>query len=387
MTSRLPNALAEIVADPRAYAEWSGLHEALARIRREHPFARATLDGYNPFWVASRHADIRAVAQNNRVFLSGLGSLQPMEALEAQAKSGALGTFRSIVAMNEPDHARYRQLTFDWFKPRSMARFEPKIRQLARRFTERLSDVGGECDFVREVGVHYPLLVIMSILGVPEEDEALLLRWTQHFFGGADEALNYSGRAETIDDTASSMGCAVAEAMDYFGAISAERRRRPQNDLISVVANSRIDGEAIPDADAMGYYITAAFAGHDTTASSIAGGLWALAERPVQFERVRSDPSRIPALVEESVRWTSPIHQFVRIAAEDAEIAGQTVHKGDWVVLCFPSGNRDETVFERPFEFSIERGANRHVGFGHGPHLCLGIHLARCGARTPQIPA
>ena len=131
----------------------------------------------------------------------------------------------------------------------------------------------------------------------------------------------------------------------------------------------------------MGYYITAAFAGHDTTSSSTAGGVWAMCEAPEVFTAVKADPGLIPALVEESIRWTTPVHQFVRRAGQDAEVRGQRVRQNDWVVLCFPSGNRDEEAFEDPFTFRVDRAANRHVAFGYGAHMCLGMHLARMEMR------
>jgi cytochrome P450 len=159
--------------------------------------------------------------------------------------------------------------------------------------------------------------------------------------------------------------------------VSDERRRHPTDDLASVIANSTIDGEPIADIDAMGYYITVAFAGHDTTSSSVAGAIWALCEFPEQLAKVRANPQLIPGLVEEAVRWTSPIHQFVRRAAQDSEVRGQAVRRGDWVVLLFPSGNRDEEIFDAPFEFRVDRSPLRQIGFGYGPHVCLGQHLAR----------
>jgi cytochrome P450 len=169
----------------------------------------------------------------------------------------------------------------------------------------------------------------------------------------------------------------IAEVSDYFRAITEDRRRNPADDLASVIANGRIDGERLPEPDSLGYYITIAFAGHDTTSSSVAGGLWALAERPSELAKVKTDPALIPSLVEESIRWTTPVYQFVRLASRDAEVRGQTVAKGEQVALCFPSGNRDEDAFDDPFAFRADRQSNRHVAFGYGPHQCLGMHLAR----------
>jgi cytochrome P450 len=240
-----------------------------------------------------------------------------------------------------------------------------------------MAAAGGTCDFVSEVAAHFPLLVVMSILGVPDEDEPMMLRLTREYFGHDDEDLKRQSQERTPQEAAKVLHEVVAEATAYFRRVSESRRRQPTDDLASVIANSVVDGKPISDLDAMGYYITAAFAGHDTTSSSIAGGLWALAEHPEAFERVKADRSLIPALVEESIRWTTPIHQFVRRAAVDAEVRGNTVRRGEWVVLCFPSGNRDEEVFDDPFSFRLDRKPNRHISFGHGAHMCLGMHLAR----------
>jgi cytochrome P450 len=373
----LPDDLARTIAEARSYAEWDGLHHALRTVRREYPFARADLAEYSPFWVASKLADIREIASRNHEFLSGMGGLMTKAALAFEIESGAGQQFRSIVSMNEPDHKTYRLLTQEWFQLKTLRRFEEQIRHLARRYVNRLAELGGECDFVREVALHYPLLAVMAILGIPEEDEPFILRLTREFFGNADGELNRGRSARTPVEAVAAQREVVAEANEYFRRLSADRRRNPTDDLASLIANSRIGGELIRDLDAMGYYITVSFAGHDTTSSSVAGGLWALAERPEQLVRVRSDRTLVPSLVEEAVRWTTPIHQFVRVAAGDAAVAGQTVRKGDLVVLCFPSGNRDEEVFDDPFAFRADRQPNKHIGFGFGAHMCLGVHLAR----------
>ena len=383
MTSaRLPDDLARTVADPRSYADWDNLHVALTQVRQRHPFARAEIEGYNPFWVASKFDDIQQVARQGDVFHSGMGGLLSNEELRFIAKAGIAGQFRSIVAMNEPDHMKYRVLTQAWFQPKSLKRLEDNIRAIARRYVDKLAAVGGPCDFVREIAAHYPLLVVMSILGVPEEDEPLMLRLTQEYFGNGDQDLNRDKAATTSAQKAESTRAVVADANAYFKVLSEKRRANPTDDLATLIANGVVDGQRVSDLDAMGYYITVAFAGHDTTSSSITGGLWALCERPDELAKVKADPALIASLVEESIRWTTPIHQFVRHAVTDHEIRGQTVRAGDWVVLCFPSGNRDEDAFEDPFEFHVNRQAAKHVAFGYGPHMCLGMHLARLEMRV-----
>jgi cytochrome P450 len=370
----LPDDLARAVADPRSYADMDALHEKLKVIRRDHPFARGDLPDYAPFWVASKFDDIQSVARQNDVFLSGISSLATKQM--AFGVSAEAQGFRSVVGMNAPEHLKYRLLTQAWFAPKNIRRLEDGMRDLARRFVDKMADAGGEIDFVKEIAVHYPLLVVMSILGVPPEDEPMMLRLTQQYFGNSDEELARRG-VMTPEQIRAGLMETVGEVSAYFRKITEDRRDRPLDDLATVIANGRIDGDLLPEPDSIGYYITVAFAGHDTTSSSTAGGLWALAERPGELAKVKADPSLIPGLVEESIRWTTPIHQFVRVAARDAEVRGQTVRKGDQVVLCFPSGNRDEEIYEDPFEFRADRQSGRHVAFGYGAHQCLGMHLAR----------
>jgi cytochrome P450 len=373
----LPDDVARTIADPKSYAEWDSLHRMLVDVRRDMPFARAELDDYHPFWVATKYDDIQSVARQNTLFLSGLGGLQTKAALKFQMEAGTGRQFRSVVAMNEPDHMKYRMLTQAWFMPKNLKQIEDRLRRLARTYVDKLAATGGECDFVSEIAVHYPLMVIMSILGVPDEDEPMMLRLTQEYFGSNDAELNRGRAALTPLEAEQAATKVVAEFNDYFRKVSDERRRNPTDDLASVIAGSRIDGEPIADIDAMGYYITVAFAGHDTTSSSVAGAIWALCEFPERLAEVRANLSLIPNLVDEAVRWTSPIHQFVRRAVSDCEVRGQQVHKGDWVVLLFPSGNRDEDVFDKAFEFRLDRTPSRQIGFGYGAHVCLGQHLAR----------
>jgi cytochrome P450 len=371
---RLPDELARAVADPAAYADLDTLHEKLKIVRRDYPFARSDLPDYAPFWVASKFDDIQAVARQNDVFLSGLGALTT-KAMAARVGSEAQG-FRSVVGMNEPEHVKYRLLTQSWLAPKNIRKLEDSMRAAARRYVDLMAEAGGEIDFVRDIAVHYPLLVVMSVLGVPPEDEPMMLRLTQQYFGNNDAELARRGTM-TPEEVTRGLMETIAEVSEYFRAITADRRRNPADDLASVIANGRIDGELLPEADSLGYYITIAFAGHDTTSSSVAGGLWALAERPTELAKVKADHTLVPSLVEESIRWTTPVYQFVRVAGRDAEVRGQTVAKGDQVALCFPSGNRDEDAFEAPFEFRTDRQTNRHVAFGYGPHQCLGMHLAR----------
>jgi len=228
----------------------------------------------------------------------------------------------------------------------------------------------------------YPLHVIMEVMGVPEIDEPRMLKLTQELFGSADPDLNRSGAALTDPDVAlQSIQGVVADFISYFNAMTEDRRAKPRDDLASVIANGKINGEPLGDLEAMSYYIIAATAGHDTTSNTTSSGMWALAENQDQFRKLKANTGLIPAFLEESIRWATPVKHFMRSATADATLRGKKIAKGDWMMLSYPSGNRDEDVFKDPFKFDIERSPNKHVAFGYGAHVCIGQHLARMEMR------
>ena len=222
----------------------------------------------------------------------------------------------------------------------------------------------------------------MQILGVPEEDEPRMLMLTQQMFGGQDEDLNKSGIASLTPDqiTAIVVG-AVADFTAYFESLAARRRAEPTGDVATLLANAVIDGAPLSPLDLAGYYIIIAAAGHDTTSASTAGAMLALAQDPEQFARVKADRSLVPGIVEEAIRWTTPVQHFMRAAAADCEIAGVKIAKGDWLMLNYVAANHDPAQFENPRKFDASREANRHAAFGAGAHQCLGLHLARLEMR------
>jgi cytochrome P450 len=163
----------------------------------------------------------------------------------------------------------------------------------------------------------------------------------------------------------------------YFGAITEDRRANPRDDVSTVIANGQIDGQPIGDREAMSYYIIVATAGHDTTSSTVSGGMLELIRRPDQLAKLKNDLSLLPNAIEEMIRWTTPVKHFMRTATEDYTLRGKTIRKGDGLALFYWSGNRDEEVFEDPFEFRVDRDVKKQVAFGYGVHVCLGMHLAR----------
>jgi cytochrome P450 len=380
-SARLPDEHAQILVDPKAYAD-GRIHETYAWLRANQPFGRAHPEGFEPFWVATRHADILEISRQNALFLNGDKSPTIVNAETdkriREMTGGSPHLLRTLIHMDEPDHMKYRALTQAWFMPQNLRSMEDRIRVVAKAAVEQMAATGGQCDFVREVALHYPLRVIMEIMGVPPEDEPRMLMLTQELFGAADPEL---ARKEEPDPAGKLTPGVITDFFEYFRKLSAERRANPGDDLASVIANSQIDGQPISEFEAMSYYIIVATAGHDTTSSSTGGAIWGLAENPAELAKLKADPSLIPGLVDESIRWTTPVKTFMRTAADAAEVGGRKLDKGDWLMLCYASGNRDEAVFEDPQAFRVDRKPNKHLAFGYGAHLCLGQHLAKMEMR------
>ncbi|MEQ8689737.1 MAG: cytochrome P450, partial [Pseudomonadales bacterium] len=296
--------------------------------------------------------------------------LEMMQAM-VQQLSGRKHLVRSLVQMDDPDHMKYRVLTQGWFMGSNLRKLQGRVDELARQYVDRMADMGDEYDFVKDVAIWYPLRVIMSILGVPEEDEPLMLKLTQELFGSTDPDTTRSFEMNEFMDV-------VKDFEDYFQQLTRQRRAHPTDDVASVIANAQIDGKPIPDHESNGYYIIIATAGHDTTSSSTAGGLLALLENPQEFERLRADPEQyMPTAVDEMIRWVSPVRHFMRTATEDYQLGEQLIRAGESMVLWYPSANRDETVFDQPNTFRVDRKDAKQLAFGFGAHVCLGQHLAR----------
>lgn len=382
----IPQDIANALVDPVVFGSPAKLHETYRWLRANMPLERAAPEGFDPFWVVTRHADILDVSRQNALFHSGDRATTIVDHQADQfvrkLTGGSPHLIRTLVHMDAPDHPKYRALTQSWFMPQNLRRLEDRIRAIAREAVERFLSRGGECDFVADVALGYPLHVVMEILGVPPEDEPRMLQLTQELFGAQDpEQARMMMTMMEPEQMVMMLQATVGDFENYFRAISEDRRANPREDLATVIATGLIDGQPISDFEAMSYYIIVATAGHDTTSSSTAGAVWALAERPDEFARVKAEPGLIPGLVDEAIRWTTPVKTFMRTATADTELAGRKIARGDWLMLCYASGNRDETVFEDPFAFRAERSPNRHLAFGYGAHLCLGQHLAKMEMR------
>ncbi|MBB2991576.1 hypothetical protein FHR72_003061 [Mycolicibacterium iranicum] len=367
MTVRVADEAAKVFADPTAYADEGRLHAAMTHLRAHAPVSWVEAEGYNPFWAITRHADIMAVERDHTVFTN---SPRPvLTTAEGDAQHAAMGV-STLIHMDDPRHRKVRAVGADWFRPKAMRALKIRVDELAKSFVDQMADRGGQCDFVQEVAVNFPLYVIMSLLGIPEADFPRMLTYTQELFGSDDAELQ---RGATMEER----GLALLDMFTYFNEITASRRAQPTEDLASAIANARIDGEPLSDIDTVSYYLIVATAGHDTTSATISGGLQALIENPDQLARLQQHPELLPLAVEEMIRWVTPVKEFMRTAQQDTVVRGVPIAAGESVLLSYPSGNRDEDVFADPFCFDVARDPNRHVAFGYGVHFCLGAALAR----------
>ncbi|MGY4574670.1 cytochrome P450 [Bradyrhizobium sp. USDA 3256] len=379
----IPADIAATLVDPVAYAD-DRIHDSYRWLRANNPLGIARPEKFDPFWVVTKHAHIQAISRQNELFHNAdRPTTLTTQAIEERVRkiTGGPNLVRSLVQMDAPDHPKYRALTQGWFMPANLGKFEARVREIARATVQRMLARGGACDFVEDVALGYPLHVIMEILGVPEADEPRMLKLTQELFGPQDPDTARVRDALSAEQVSAMLQAIIADFSAYFRKITEDRRQNPRDDLATVIANAKIGGEYMPEHDQTSYYMIVATAGHDTTSSSTAGAIWALARDPAEFAKVKANPELIPGLVDESIRWMTPVKHFMRSATADTELGGRKIAKGDWLMLCYASGNRDEEVFEDPDRFRSDRKPNRHVAFGYGAHLCLGQYLAKLEMR------
>lgn len=373
MSQELVTDVDEAIVDPKTYGDEHSYHQLFDRLRRDDPVHWAEPADYRPFWVVSRHADIMAVELDSKNFIN-----DPRQFLLARADEDLLfaqtGSYKfahNLVAMDDPEHRLFRGLTSAWFGPKNVRALEDEVQALARETVDRMVAMGSECDFAADISAWFPLRTIMIVLGVPREDEPLMLQLSQKLFssvGGLD------GMAGMMD--------AFNAFNEYFGKVTADRQKNPRDDVASILANATINGEPIGEAERNAYYLIVAAAGHDTTSSAISGGLLALIQNPDEMAKLRNNPELMGTAVDEFIRWTTPVKHFFRTAVADREIGGKQIRAGDNLMMCYPSANRDEATFVDPTAFRVDRpDARKHLAFGYGPHLCLGNSLAKLEMR------
>ena len=340
--------------DPEFYR--SNPHEAYTWMRAHEPVYR---DDANGLWAITRHADVLDVERRSDVFLSGPG----YRALPSPDET-------NMIAQDDPRHQQQRRLVSREFTPAAVRTRADEIRDLVTSILDEALDEGaGELEVIDQLAAQLPARLTSRLLGIPEGQWRDLKSWSERLM-----------RLDTMDkdpDVAMGVVTACFEFNTQLDDLLAARTGCPMDDLLSTWANAEIDGEPL---DRMSvFHETGLFisGGSETTRTVIAHGLRVLCDHPDQWELLAERPDAVPAAVEELLRWVTPLNNFFRTAAVDAEVGGQAIAAGDRIILLYPSANRDEAVFDEPFRFDVTRNPNHHVAFGYGTHFCLGANLAR----------
>jgi cytochrome P450 len=350
--------------------------EVFTRLRAEepvwwHPPTEHTPDGVG-FWVVSRHADILAGAGDPETFSSerAPGAAGGGTILQDLPYGFAPGVLLNMT--DDPLHHRIRRLVTPSVAPRALALMEAELASRARRIVDAVAG-RDRCDFLAEVAVELPLQAVAALLGVPDGDRHDLMAWS-------NTTLDYEGRE--LGESSEAVAQAAAAMAEYGSRLIVDKRGAPDGGLLSVVARARIDDDSegtrpLTDLELLMFFNLLVVAGSETTRNSIALGMVALIEHPEQLDALTRDRSLMDTAVEEILRWTTATLYNRRTVTRDTELGGRHLATGDKVTLWWPSANRDESVFDQPFDFDITRHPNPHLTFGHRTHFCLGANLAR----------
>ncbi len=392
--------------DPLTYV--TGVpYAGLAELRDTYgvvPVAEPALTGWPEgpgYWLVLGHQAVEGVLRDPKTFSSALGGTQIRDPATPEDLAYVQ---RMMLNMDPPEHSRLRRLLAKSFTPRAVARLEEQIQGHVDGIVDRMLGEGnsGECDFAKDVAADLPLLALADILGVPAQDRWLLFDWSNRVIGWQDPDYATSGSFDAsrgtdlarraldqrplpdedgaMPDPRSREG--MLDLYAYAHLLGEEKRRDPGDDVMSILMAQRDSEDGVVSVEEFeNLFWLFAVAGNETLRNGIPGGMIALLEHPEVQRALRDDPERIPAAVEEMLRWWTPVMTFRRTASRETRIGDVTISAGDKVVVSFAAANRDPKVFEDPDRFDIDRATTKHLTFGHGPHFCLGSHLARVQMR------
>lgn len=365
------------IVGEQTYADNGYPHDAWALLRRHAPVFWYERPGVLPFWAVTKLDDLVRISKNPQVFRNAprMAVFPHFEKAEDDEEFPA----RHLLNMDPPEHAKYRRVVSSHFTPRAVERMKTGVDDITNELIDGMMGDGGtiDGDFVRLFSARLPLAVLADLLGVPRADWELMFRWSNEVIGSTDA--DYRVGDETPEETSERARLGL---FGYYAEMVDERRKHPREDIVTVLATGKVDGEEIPPFELLSYLFVLVVAGNETTRNATTGGLLALLQHPGEFEKLRRHPELLDRAVEEIVRWTSPVIQFCRTPSEDIEVRGQKIRAGQNMTLFYPSANRDEDVFEDPNVFRIDRDPNPHVAFGIGEHVCLGANLARLELRS-----
>ena len=357
------------IIDPSRWA--AGIpHSEFEMLRAVAPVFWHEMPGHRGFYAVTKYEDVVAISRNPKLFSSARGGTN----LEDYEEEDLSQIQLLMVNMDPPLHGKYRKLISKGFTPKMTRRMAPRVSQTVADILDKVSGMA-RCDFVREVAAELPLVVIADLMGIPQEDRALVYDWSNRLIGFDDPEFQTS-----LEDAR----VAAFEIWMYANDLAESRRGTPGTDLTRVLMNAMVDGEELTEMEFDAFFLMLAVAGNETTRNAISGGLLALLENPDQLALLREnvdDEALMNSAVEEIIRWVTPVVHFRRTVTEDTVLRGVSLKENDKVAIFYTSANRDEEVFENASQFDITRSHNPHIAFGVGAHFCLGASLARLEIR------
>ena len=345
------------------------------RLREEAPiyWHEESLDFEPGFWALTKHEDIVRVSKDPMTFSSAVGGhLMTMGDPEVVDPSAVAAIIGNMIGMDPPDHQIYRKMVAPSFTPKAIRTLEGDMRLKIRELLENVEDKG-EFNFVTEISEQLPLWVLCEMMGIPESERPKI----------RDLVNNLTDASIQQDpNNAFQIWVNYMELFKMGRVMIEERRKSPTDDLMSVVANTKIEGGELPPELLDGFFLLMVIAGNETTRNTLTGGLMALTDNPEEREKLLKDPSLISNATDEMLRWVTSVIYFRRTATKDTNIRGQDIKAGDKVVMWYGSANRDEDIFEDGHLFRVDReNAKKHLAFGAGEHLCLGNRLGHMQIR------
>ena len=342
-------------------------HEMFKRLRAEDPIYWQDHPQGRGFWNVVRHQDLVAVNRDPLTYSSEIGGVSILGPEEMETSNGTDPRGLMMLYMDPPKHTRYRLLVNKGFTPRMIGLLEKYLKHRAILIVDNIIE-RGSCDFVEDLASELPLQAIAEIMGVPQEERRLLFEWSNRMIGIDDPEYASNDGAE-----------ASIELFMYVNELAKKRRSDPRDDIVTRLINAEVEGDKLSEIEFDMFMMLLTVAGNETTRNTTAWGMWALMDNPQQYKELATNlDTMLDRAIEEILRWATPVYHFRRTATADQELGGKEIKKDDKVVIWHTSANRDETVFDEPFTFDINRWPNEHIAFGGGgAHFCLGANLAR----------
>ncbi|NDA77379.1 MAG: cytochrome P450 [Actinobacteria bacterium] len=351
------------LVSPETFAQSGHPWDQYAWLRANAPvYWHPEVDGPG-FWAITKYDDVRTISRTPRTF----SSYEKGVMLPDPDEMGLMAQRLMMLSMDPPQHDRFKLLVSRGFTPKNAPLLRPRIQELAGEIVDTAL-AKGSCDFVSEIAGRLPSGLIAELMGMPRQDGERLYDLTEIMHTNDDAVAPPHVKA-----------AAIGEMLGYAQSVADRKRSEPGDDLATLLVNAEVDGDRLTDGEFQWFFLLLVNAGGDTTRNLLAAGLQLLFDHPEQRERLMSDPDGLlGTAIEEMLRFASPVSHFKRTVMHDTEIRGQKLRAGERVVVFYGSANRDEEIFDRPDEFDIARDPNPHVAFGAGgPHLCLGMHVAR----------